>query len=72
MGFDTSEDLLAGLTSGACQGLVSQDPFDMGYQGVKTAVDSIKGKKVAKRVATKLFMVTEAEDNMNDPAVKDV
>jgi ribose transport system substrate-binding protein len=70
VGFDTSEDLLAGLKSGACQGLVSQDPFDMGYQGVKTAVDAVRGRKVPKRIATKLFMVTA--DNMNDPDVKDV
>ena len=64
VGFDTSDDLLAGLRKGHIQGLVAQDPFGMAYLGVKTAVDHIKGKKVKKRVATGLMMVTsENVDN---------
>ena len=70
VGFDTSKDLLDGLKSGAIQGLVSQDPFNMGYLGVKTAVDHLKGKKVKARIATRLLMVTPG--NMDDPKVKEV
>jgi len=70
VGFDTSSDLLAGLKSGAIQGLVAQDPFGMAYEGVKTAVDYIHGKKVKKRVATRLLMITS--DNVNDPSVQEV
>ena len=70
VGFDTSKDLLDGLKSGSIQGLVSQDPFNMGYQGVKTAVDHLKGKKVKKRVATRLLMVTK--ENMGEAKVKEV
>jgi ribose transport system substrate-binding protein len=67
VGFDTSDDLLSGLKKGHIQGLVAQDPFGMAYLGVKTAVDHLKGKKVKKRVATGLIMVTSA--NVNDPKV---
>jgi ribose transport system substrate-binding protein len=70
VGFDTTEELLAGLKSGALQGLVSQDPFDMGYRGVKTAVDHLRGKKIKARVATKLFMITT--QNLKDPAIQSV
>ena len=44
VGFDTSDSLLEGMEKGAIAGLVSQDPFDIGYQGVKKAVASIRGE----------------------------
>lgn len=70
VGFDASAGLLEGLKKGEIQGLVSQDPFDMGYQGVKTAHAVLQGKPVNKRIATRLMMVTP--ENMNDPATKEV
>lgn len=70
VGFDASEGLLEGLKKGEIQGLVAQDPFDMGYQGVKTAFAAIQGKPVNKRVPTRLMMVTP--ENMNNPEVKEV
>src|SRR5579871_156280 len=70
VGFDTDKDLLEGLKTGAINGLVSQDPFNMGYEGVKAAVDHLNGKKVDPRIATRLLMVTK--ENMNDPKVKEV
>ncbi len=65
VGFDTSEGLIAGMRDGEIHGLVSQDPFDMGYLGVKTAVSVIKGQPVEKRIPTRLAMITP--DNMDDP-----
>ena len=70
VGFDTSPTLLAAMKEGKIHGLVSQDPFDMGYKGVVTAVKVIRGEKVEKRIATRLLMVTK--ENLNDPDVKDV
>lgn len=67
VGFDTSDTLLEGLESGAIAGLVSQDPFDIGYQGVKNAVASIRGEDVAKRVPTRLEMITP--ENMNEDSI---
>ena len=68
VGFDTSEALVAGLEKGDIMGLVSQDPFDMGYQGVKTAVAVIRGETVDAKIATRLEMITK--DNMNTPEIQ--
>ena len=68
VGFDTSEALIAGLEAGEIMGLVSQDPFDMGYQGVKTAVAVINGETVEANVATRLEMITQ--DNLSTPEIQ--
>jgi ribose transport system substrate-binding protein len=68
VGFDTSEALIAGLEAGEIMGLVSQDPFDMGYQGVKTAVAVINGETVEANVATRLEMITQ--DNLSSPEIQ--
>jgi len=70
VGFDTSSDLLAGLKKGHIAGLVAQDPFGMAYLGVKAAIDHLDKKKVEKRIATGLLMVTK--ENMGDAKTKDV
>ena len=68
VGFDTSEGLIAGLTHGEIMGLVSQDPFDMGYQGVKTAVAVVRGESVEAVIATRLEMITQ--DNLSTPKIQ--
>lgn len=68
VGFDTSEPLIQALEEGTIHGLVAQNPFTMGYLGVKTAVAAIEGKPVDKRVDTGVEMVTA--DNLDDPAIK--
>ncbi len=70
VGFDTGKVMLEGLKSGAISALISQDPFNMGYEGVKTAVDYLKGKKVESILPTRLLIVTR--ENMNEPKVKKV
>lgn len=70
VGFDCSEQLLNGMKAGYIQGLIAQDPFNMGYQGVKTAVAAIKGEKVEKRVPTRVLTVTK--ENMEQPDIKSV
>lgn len=42
-----------------------QNPFKMGYEGVKAAIDAIHGKPVEKRIDTGVTVVTM--DNFNDP-----
>ena len=68
VGFDTSEGLVEGLRQGDIQGLVAQDPFDMGYQGVKTAVAVLQGKEVEARVPTGLAVITP--ENIDTPEMK--
>lgn len=70
VGFDTSEALVTGLKDGEINGLVSQDPFDMGYLGVKTAVAVIKGESVEANIATRLEMITP--DNLNNPDIQEL
>ncbi|NQU42791.1 substrate-binding domain-containing protein [bacterium] len=70
VGFDASEGLLEGLREGYIQGLVAQDPFQMGYKGVLTAVQVLKGETVEKRIPTRLLIVTD--ENMENPDVIEV
>jgi len=48
--FDSSADLVEELKSGTISAMVVQDPFRMGFEAVKSVVDKIAGKPVAKRV----------------------
>ena len=68
VGFDTSGGLLDGLRAGTINSLVSQDPFDMGYRGVKAAVEAIKGRTVEKRISTRLEVVRL--DNLASPEIE--
>jgi ribose transport system substrate-binding protein len=52
------------------QALVVQDPFKMGYEGVRLAIEAIQGKQVDKRVDTGVTLVTM--DNFNDPAIQEL
>lgn len=70
VGFDTGETLNAGLLAGDIQGLVVQNPFNMGYLGVKTAFAALHGEKVAARVDTGVGFVTK--DNFHDPAMAEI
>lgn len=70
VGFDTSDKLLQGIDDGHVSGLVSQDPFDMGFQGVMTAVAVLKGLEVEKRIPTRLEIITP--ENINDDSIQDL
>jgi len=58
VGFDTSPFLLQALRKGEIQGLVAQNPFQMGYQGVKTVVARLRGLPVEPRKDTGCALVT--------------
>ena len=68
VGFDNNEVLLEGLRSGQIDGLTLQDPFDMGYRGVTTAVAILNGEPVERQVDTRMMMVTP--DNLDDPVAR--
>ncbi len=48
--FDASDNLVEDMKAGAIQAMVVQDPFQMGYQTVKTLVDKLDGKTPPKRI----------------------
>ena len=56
----TEKALIDGLKEGAIDSLVAQNPFKMGYEGVKTVVDVLDGKEIeSKRIDTKVTLVTK-------------
>jgi len=68
VGFDSNETLVKALSDGEIDGLALQSPFNMGYLGVKTAVEVLQGKQVEKRIDTGIVMVTK--ENMDEPEVQ--
>ena len=70
VGFDSGTQTVAALKSGDLQGLVVQNPFRMGYLGVKTVVASLRGAKVERVIDTGCGLVTR--ENMNEPAMADL
>lgn len=68
VGFDASPNLVKGLRDGALDGLIVQDPVQMGYLGVKTLVTHLKGGQVERRIDTGVHLVTR--DNMTEPDMK--
>jgi ribose transport system substrate-binding protein len=68
VGFDAADTEISALKEGVIQALVVQDPFKMGYEGVKAAVAAIRKKPVEKRIDTGVMIVTM--DNLNDPKVQ--
>jgi len=70
IGFDASDTLVKGLADGHIDGLVLQDPVNMGYLGVKTMVAHLKGSPVEKRIDTGVRLVTR--EHMNDPDAKEL
>lgn len=48
--FDASDNLVEDMKAGAIQAMVVQDPFQMGYQAVKTLIDKLDGKAPPKRI----------------------
>ena len=68
IGFDASDKLVKALEAGELDGLVLQDPFTMGYLGVKTMVQHLRGEKVDKVIDTGSRIVDKS--NMNEAAIK--
>jgi ribose transport system substrate-binding protein len=65
IGFDSDDKLIALLKDGTIKALVIQDPYRMGYEGVKTALAASKGEKVEATVDTGVNLITK--ENMDSP-----
>jgi len=64
IGFDSDDKLVGFLKDGTIDGLVVQDPYRMGYDGIKTALAASKGEKVETFVDTGANLITTA--NMDE------
>ncbi len=68
IGFDASDPEIQYLKDGVVQGMVVQDPFKMGYEGVKAIAQIVRGQGAPpKRIDTGATLVTGA--NLSDPKV---
>ncbi|MBV8428643.1 MAG: ABC transporter substrate-binding protein [Hyphomicrobiales bacterium] len=65
IGFDNDDKLVKFLSDGVISGLVVQDPYRMGYDGVKTALAASKGESVPANVDTGVNLITK--ENMSSP-----
>ncbi len=68
IGFDSEKATMDALRAGQIDALVVQDPFKMGYEGVKAIVAHLKGQEVPKRIDTGVAVVTK--ENLEDPEIK--
>lgn len=68
VGFDSTADLVNNVKEGAIDSLVLQNPYKMGYEGVKTVVDKLSGKQPERRIDTGVKLLTK--DNMNTPELQ--
>jgi ribose transport system substrate-binding protein len=76
IGFDNDDKLVNFLKDGVIYALIVQDPYRMGYDGVKTALAASKGEKVPEFVdtgvntITKANMTSERSQQLLNPKVK--
>lgn len=68
IGFDSSAKLIEGVRAGKIDGLVLQNPFNMGYLAVKTLVRHLKQEQVEARIDTGASLVDKT--NMDQPDMK--
>jgi ribose transport system substrate-binding protein len=60
VGVGSDEKLVKFLQDDVITGLVVEDPFRMGYEGVKTALAASKGEQVSANVDTGVTLITKA------------
>ena len=70
VGFDYSAGFIEPLRRGELKGFVMQNPVNMGYLGVKTMVDHLRGQPVERRIDTGVHVASR--ENMEDPAMKEL
>ncbi|MDX2039766.1 MAG: substrate-binding domain-containing protein [Acidobacteriota bacterium] len=68
VGFDASPDLVRGIREGGIDSLVLQDPFKMGYEGVRTIIDKLAGKTPERRIDTGVKLLTK--ENVDTPEMQ--
>jgi ribose transport system substrate-binding protein len=70
VGFDAGTQTVDALKKGDVQAVIVQNPLRMGYLGVMTMVEHLRGKKVEARIDTGVYVVTP--ENMDTPEIKEL
>jgi len=68
VGFDFNREIQENIMAGELHGTMVQQPWEMGFAGVKTAHELLENKPVPEIVFTKTFLVTR--ENINTPEVQ--
>src|SRR5688500_3824743 len=68
VGFDSSPNLIEDLRAGAIDSLVLQNPYKMGYEGVRTLVMKLDGREPERRIDTGVALLTK--ENLDSPEMK--
>lgn len=66
--FDSDDTEIEAIKNGALTGIVVQDPYGMGYEGVLSVIASLKGESVEQDVVAPTTLVTK--DNLEVPEVQ--
>jgi ribose transport system substrate-binding protein len=70
VGFDASAILIDAIRARQLDGVVVQNPMRMGYLGVKTMADHLRGRPVERRIDTGVMLVTAA--NLDSAATREI
>ncbi len=68
VGFDAGPDQVKQLKDGTVQGLIAQDPYQIGVDGVDQAVAALKGTAVEAKIQTGFHLLTK--DNIDGDGAK--
>lgn len=67
VGFDSSDSIEQDLRGGVIDALVVQDPFNIGYEAVKTVIAAMNGQTPQKRIDSPAAVVTQ--ENIDTPEI---
>lgn len=70
IGFDSSQKMLDAISKGEMDGIVVQNPMQIGYLAVKTLAQHLRKQPIEKRVDTGAVFVSK--ENMSSDELKDV
>ena len=68
VGFNTDDEIISNIKNGVLYGTVVQNPYVMGYVGVKYATGAIRGEQLTNHLNIGVSFVKA--DNMNDDFIK--
>ncbi len=70
VGFDKNATLIDAMREGQLQGIVVQNPINMGYLSIKTMIEHLRGQSVEREIDTGVEMVTP--NDLEDPRVREL
>jgi ribose transport system substrate-binding protein len=70
VGFDSSKALIEELEGGTINALVVQDPFKIGFEGVRTVVDKLNGGSPPKRMDLSAKVILK--EDLGKPEIKEL